>query len=91
MNLKTNVWILSKSFFKWTWRRRWYSSTSMSLKVPNINDNLHSFKKLKYPESMFVHCNEVASKLSTYYNTYNRGFIDITMYNFITIFYINTS
>lgn len=62
MNLKNNVWILSKSFFKWTWRKRYYSTTATTLKIPNTNDNLSAFKKLKYPESMFVYCNDVASK-----------------------------
>jgi len=61
MNLKNN-WMLSQSFFKWTWRKRYYSSTVMSLKESNLNDNLSSFKKFKYPESMFVSCNDVASK-----------------------------
>ncbi|XP_025195388.1 dimethyladenosine transferase 2, mitochondrial isoform X2 [Melanaphis sacchari] len=64
MNLKNNVWMLSQSFFKWTWRKRYYSSTATSLKELNINDNLSSFKKLKYPESMFVSCNDVAKDIS---------------------------
>ncbi|XP_022182818.1 dimethyladenosine transferase 2, mitochondrial [Myzus persicae] len=64
MNLNSNVWILSKSFFKWTWRKRFYSSAATPLKVPNISENLSSFKKLKYPESMFVYCNDVAKDIS---------------------------
>ncbi|XP_060834830.1 dimethyladenosine transferase 2, mitochondrial [Rhopalosiphum padi] len=63
MNLKNN-WMLSQSFFKWTWRKRYYSSTVMSLKESNLNDNLSSFKKFKYPESMFVSCNDVAKDIS---------------------------
>ncbi|KAE9524919.1 hypothetical protein AGLY_014969 [Aphis glycines] len=65
MILKNNVWMLSRSFFKWTWRKRWYcSSTANSLNEPNINDTLSSFKKFKYPESMFVSCNDVAKDIS---------------------------
>lgn len=60
MNLKNNVRILSKNAFKWTWRKRFYSS--MSLFVPKVDQNLSNFKKLKYPESMFVHSDDVASK-----------------------------
>lgn len=63
MILKSNVWMLSQSIFKWTLRKRRYcSSTATSLKEPNINDTLSSFKKFKYPESMFVSCKDVASK-----------------------------
>lgn len=58
---KNNIWISSKSSLKWTWRKRWCSSTSNTFNLPNIDENLSSFKKLKYPESMFVHDNNVAS------------------------------
>ncbi|KAF0752569.1 dimethyladenosine transferase 2, mitochondrial [Aphis craccivora] len=65
MILKSNVWMLSQSIFKWTLRKRRYcSSTATSLKEPNINDTLSSFKKFKYPESMFVSCNDVAKDIS---------------------------
>lgn len=65
MILKNNIWMLSRSFFKWTWRKRRYcSSTATSLTEPNINDTLSSFKKFKYPESMFVSCNDVAKDIS---------------------------
>ncbi|CAH1722597.1 unnamed protein product [Aphis gossypii] len=65
MILKNNVWMLSRSFFKWTWRKRRYcSSTANSLKEPNVNETLSSFKKFKYPESMFVSCNYVAKDIS---------------------------
>lgn len=60
MNLKRNVWMSSKLVFKWT--KQWYSSTLLNM--PNIEENLNSFKKLKYPESMFVHNNDIASKYS---------------------------
>lgn len=63
MNLKNNVLISSKLVFKWTWRKRWYASTSSTLlNKPKIDENLNSFKKLKYPESMFVYKDDVASK-----------------------------
>jgi len=62
MNLKNNVLIWSKSVFKWTLRKRWCSSTASPLNMPNIEENLRSLKRLKYPESMFVHNNDVASK-----------------------------
>ncbi|CAH1722635.1 dimethyladenosine transferase 2, mitochondrial-like [Aphis gossypii] len=65
MILKNNVWMLSRSFFKWTWRKRRYcSATANSLKEPNVNETLSSFKKFKYPESMFVSCNDVAKDIS---------------------------
>lgn len=63
MNLKNNVLISSMSVFKWTWRKRWYASTSSaSINIPKIEKNVKSFKKLKYPESLFVCENDVASK-----------------------------
>lgn len=62
MNLKNNVLVRSKLVFKWTWRKRWCSSTATPLNVPNIKEQLSSFKRNKHPESMFVHDNDVASK-----------------------------
>lgn len=63
MNLKNNVIISSMSVFKWTWRKRWYASTSSTLlDIPKIEENINSFNKPKYPESLFVCKNDVASK-----------------------------
>lgn len=61
MNLKSNFIISSKSIFKWTWRKRCYS-ISQSSNVLKIDENLRSFRALKYPESMFVYNEDVASK-----------------------------
>lgn len=58
MNLKHSVWISSNLVFKWTLRKRWYST----LNLPNIDDNPSGFKNLKFPECLFVHDNDVASK-----------------------------
>jgi len=62
MNLKNNLLIWSKSHFKWFWCKRWCSSTATVLDTINIEEPLNSLRKLKNPESMFVHDNSVASK-----------------------------
>lgn len=63
MNLKNIVIISSKSVFKWTWRKRWYTSISSTLlNTPKIDKNVNSLRKVKYPESLFVCENDVASK-----------------------------
>jgi len=62
MSLKNNILIWSKSISKWTLHKRWCSSTATLLNIQNIEENLRSLKRLKYPESMFVHNNDVASK-----------------------------
>jgi len=71
MNLKTNLWISSKSVFKWTWRNRCCSSVSTSLNIHNDDESYNYLRKLKYPESMFVHNNDVASMHSTFLFSYN--------------------
>lgn len=66
MNLKKNVWILPKMVFKWTWLKCLYSSSSLN--TSKINQQLSSFKNLKYPESMFVHNNDIAGKYQHCFN-----------------------
>ncbi|XP_025407130.1 dimethyladenosine transferase 2, mitochondrial isoform X2 [Sipha flava] len=64
MFCKSNIWISSKPSLKWFWRIQWCSSTSKKLNLPNIDGNFSSFKKLKYPESMFVHDYNIAKDIS---------------------------
>lgn len=59
MKLKNSVWISSKLVFKWTLRKRRCSSLTLS---NYINENLNYFKKLKFPECLYVYDNDVASK-----------------------------